>query len=257
MNIRLHIEAALAEGAMVSFSPEQAHYLRNVMRQQTGATVYLFNAPFGEFSAMITSLDKKGGAARVAEKIRDAQNEPDLWLLVAPIKRNPFETIIQKATELGVAAIMPVQTERTNGSKLNLERLSLIAREAAEQSERLSVPEIAASRKLDKLLDDWPSDRALIFCDEAGDAPDERWGGDEGRAAPMMSALGARDHAKKGAILIGPEGGFSPSERQALRAKEFVIPVSLGPRILRADTAAISAIALWQSYLGDMGQSYR
>ncbi len=248
---RLYVDAPLAEGAAAPLSPEQAHYLRNVMRREAGEALLVFNARDGEFEAAIAGLSKKGATAAVGARRRAPEAEPDLWLLVAPVKRGPLETIVQKAVELGVSRIVPVLTARTNAQRVKDERLAAIATEAAEQCGRLSVPPIEAARPLAALLDAWPAERRLLFCDEAGDDPAAEWGGKQGRAAPVLEALAAE---KPGpwAILTGPEGGFAPEERALLRRLDFVVPATLGPRILRADTAAITALALWQAALGDL-----
>lgn len=260
--IRLYVEQSLTSGVAAELSDGQAHYLRNVMRREEGDALRLFNAVNGEFDATIIKLGKKGGVAMVGTCQRQAEVTPDLWLLFAPVKRGPTELIVQKATELGVSVMMPVQTERTNGARLNLDRLSAIAIEAAEQCERLSVPSIHPLQKLDRVLSEWPKDRSLIFCDEAGDNPNEKWGGENGRAQPALAALSSDVMAKAGGqkeasagIVIGPEGGFTSVERAQLRAHPHVTPITLGPRILRADTAAIAAITLWQAALGDFRPS--
>jgi 16S rRNA (uracil1498-N3)-methyltransferase len=164
---------------------------------------------------------------------------PDLELVVALVKRTRLETIIEKAAELGARRVRLALTERTNAARARVERLAAIAVEAAEQTGRLDMPAVEAPRKLDRLLADWPGQRALMFCDEAGDAP------------PALAALGER-HAGPWGVLVGPEGGFSPIERPMIRAMPAAVPVSLGPRILRADTAVISALTLWQATLGDL-----
>ncbi|MEL7490522.1 MAG: 16S rRNA (uracil(1498)-N(3))-methyltransferase [Pseudomonadota bacterium] len=252
MTIRLHLNQQLGDGAEASLSAEQVHYLRTVMRRQEGDALLVFNARDGEYAAVINSLSKKTGLVTLGARTRVAESEPDLWLLFAPIKRGPVDIIAQKATELGVSVLAPVSTERTNAGRVNTERLSAIATEAAEQCDRLSVPEVRTLQKLEKALADWPHDRLLIFCDEAGENEDDAWGGREGRAAPMLEVLRTRENAaESAAILIGPEGGFSREERALLRAKPYVAPVTLGPRILRADTAAIAAVTLWQAACGD------
>jgi len=251
MTLRLHIDAPLAEGAAAPLSPEQAHYLRNVMRREVGEALLVFNARDGEFEAAIAALGKKGAVATVGARRRAPEPEPDLWLLIAPVKRGPLETIVQKATELGVSRLVPVLTARTNAQRIKDERLAAIATEAAEQCGRLSVPPVDMAQPLTGLLDQWQAGRRLLFCDEAGDDPAEEWGGRQGRAAPALEAL-ANEKPGPWAILIGPEGGFSPDERALLRGLDFISPVTLGPRILRADTAAIAALTLWQAALGDL-----
>lgn len=247
---RLHCGLPLCDGAAAPLDAEQHHYLRNVLRRAEGDRVRLFNARDGEFEATIELLTKKAAILRVGGRSRGPAPEFDPWLLIAPVKRAPLDLIVQKATELGVAAILPVVTDRTVAPRVKEDRLAAIAREAAEQSGRLSIPEIRAAAPLDRTLDAWPKERSLLFCDEAGDDPGAEWGGEEGRAPPALEAL-RRVPSGPFAVLIGPEGGFSPTERALLRALPFVVPATLGPRILRADTAAIAALTLVQAALGD------
>ncbi len=236
--IRLHVPDDLAAGASVSPSPEQSRYLIAVMRLAIGAEVLLFNGRHGEWRATIVDANKRGCRLTVGSLIRPQRASPDLDLVVALIKRGPLETIIEKAVELGVRRIRLVTTRRTNADRANVERLQAIAVEAAEQTERLDVPEIVAPEKLDRMLTGWDAARRLMFCDEAGGAP------------PALAALRAAESGPW-AVLIGPEGGFDPEEGEKLRGLPFVTPVSLGPRILRADTAAIAALTIWQSAMGD------
>lgn len=249
---RLFIDVPLSVDAAVPLSREDAHYLINVMRRGEGDNVRVFNGRDGEWSAVIAHASKKVAALTVGEQTRPQLGVPDLWLLFAPVKRTKTELIIEKATELGVAAICPVTTARTQSDRIKFDRLQAIAKEAAEQTERLDLPEIRDVEKLDQVLDAWPADRVIIFCDESGDEADEAWGGARGRGQPMATALAA-SNTPSAAILIGPEGGFSPAERERLRALDHVIPVTLGPRILRAETAAIAALTIWQSACGDWG----
>lgn len=252
MTPRLFIKSPLSENAAAPLSAGQAHYLKNVLRRDLESELLLFNGDDGEFAAIVVELKKQGGVARIIRRTRAPVTEPDVDLYMAPVKRAPLETIVQKAVELGVARLRPILTERTVAARVNIERLQAIAVEAAEQCGRISVPETFPAGKLTSALEDWPSDRRLVFCDEAGDDETAQWGGPDGRAQPMLAALGAAgDHDQKWALLIGPEGGFSPEERAFLRAKEFVTPVTLGPRILRADTAAIAALTLFQTACGD------
>lgn len=259
MRIRLYIDAAvagaaLAVGTTAPLSAAQAHYLKSVMRRRAGEEIIVFNEASGEFGARIEGLDKKGGAVAIGARRRPPPDGagPDLWLLFAPVKRGPMEMIAQKATELGVSALAPVITARTTTSRVNVDRLHAIATEAAEQSDRLSVPALQNPRKLDDVLSSWPEGRALIFCDEAGDDPDAPWGGARGRAPSMLDVfMGRKTPPPPSALLIGPEGGFSPEERAVIRGHRAAQAVGLGPRILRADTAAIAAIALWQAACGD------
>ncbi len=253
---RLYIDAPLATDGAAPLSAAQAHYLKHVLRLEIGAGVLLFNGRDGEFSANLLEMKKKGGLARLAAKTRDIETEPDLQLIFAPVKRGPLEVIIQKAVEIGVAGLTPVITERTNAPKVNVERLRAIAIEAAEQCGRLTVPQISQPIKFDRLLDSLPKDQRVMFCDEAGDDENQEWGGQTGRAQAVLDALKEFDrNTHPWAVLTGPEGGFTRSERSALRANERVTPVTLGPRILRADTAAITALALWQAALGDWHRS--
>ena len=236
--IRLFVAADLATGAPINLPTDQAHYLTNVMRQSVGAAVRLFNGRDGEWSARITAVAKRGCALRAETLERPQHVGPDLDLIVALVKRPRLETIVEKAAELGARRVRLVTTQRTNADRAKVERLSAIAAEAAEQTGRLDVPQILEPEKLDRVLKSWDPARRLMFCDEAGDA------------APVLAALHAQPRAPW-AILIGPEGGFSPDERERVRAVPGGVAVDLGPRVLRADTAAISAMTLWQAVLGD------
>lgn len=233
--IRLFTLAPLQAGRGVTLTPEQSHYLIKVMRQGMGAEVALFNGRDGEWRARLVETGKRGGALEVGERQRAQHSGPDLELIVALVKRARLETIVEKAAELGARRVRPVTTRRTNADRANVARLTAIAVEASEQTGRLDVPEVVAPEPLERLLDGWPAGRRLMFCDEGGDG----------------STIDRVDGPSGWSILIGPEGGFAPDERDRLRALPFVTPVSLGPRILRADTAAIAAMALWQAVLGD------
>ncbi len=249
---RLYINGPLHSGLPAPLSAEQVHYLKNVLRRAEGDELRLFNGEDGEFAAKIVELKKKAGAAHVGDKTREQEAEPDLMLCFAPVKRGALETIVQKAVEVGAARLQPVITERTVAPKLNVDRLQAIATEAAEQCGRLTIPSVDEPIKFAKMLESWSDERRLLFCDEAGDDEEEEWGGRQGRALPVLEALkNADSNSDPWAILTGPEGGFSPAERNALRAKRFVTAATLGPRILRADTAAIAALVLWQAALGD------
>jgi len=258
--IRLYVQDPLSPGAPVAPSPEQARYLVAVMRKAVGDAVLLFNGRDGEWRAVVETVTKRGCILKVEAQTQPQHFPPDLDLIVALVKRGPLETIVEKAVELGARRIRLVATRRTNVEHIKLVRLDAIAVEAAEQTGRLDVPGIMTTQKLDAMLDDWPPERRLMFCDEAGDDPNAAWGGDVGKAAPALVNLkNAAQHDLQQnaqpngpwAILIGPEGGFTPEERDWLRSLPFVVPVSLGPRILRADTAAIAALTLWQAMLGD------
>ena len=236
--IRLFVPDPLFAGADVAPSPEQARYLTGVMRRAVGDEVALFNGADGEWRASVAEVSKRGCLLRVEGRLRPQETGPDLDLIVALVKRTRLETIVEKATELGARRIRLAITRFTNADHTNIARLRAIAIEAAEQTGRLDVPEVLAPEKLERLLAEWSSDRRLMFCDEAGEA------------RPALRALEGLGGAGW-AVLIGPEGGFSPEEREHLRGLAFVTPVTLGPRILRADTAAISALTLWQGALGD------
>ena len=208
------------------------------MRQAVGDQLLVFNGRDGEWRARIAAVSKRGCTLAIGERTREQATPPDLDLVVALVKRARLETIVEKAAELGARRVRLAITRRTNADHTRVDRLSAIATEAAEQTGRLDVPEILAPEKLDQILDAWDPARRLMFCDEGGDA------------RPVIDAL-KNGPAGPWAVLIGPEGGFAPEERDRLRSLGFVTPVSLGPRILRADTAAISAVTLWQAALGD------
>ena len=235
--IRLCVTQALAKGQTIPLTRDQAHYLFGVMRLKQGARVLLFNGVDGEFLAEVVDAGKRKGALNCLEKTRPLQMPPDLWLLFAPIKKARTAFIVEKAVELGVARILPVQTRFTNAERIRQDRLQAHALEAAEQCGGTYVPDVEDIRRLELVLEDWPADRQLVFCDEA--------------IAGAREVLAGMADQKKWAILIGPEGGFSEDERKQLAALPFVTKISLGPRILRADTAAVAAITLWQSALGD------
>jgi 16S rRNA (uracil1498-N3)-methyltransferase len=247
---RLFIDTPLIPGTPVPLAKDESHYLMSVLRRAAGDPVRVFNGRDGEWEAKITEATRKGALLELVEQVRPQAPVPDLWLLFAPVKRTQTNLIIEKATELGVREIHPVSTRRTQNDRIKLDRFHLIAKEAAEQTERLDLPVIQDITRLDKALESWDPSRTLIYCDEAGDEADRPWGGEAGRGRPMLDALTA-DAATKAAILIGPEGGFAPEERAALRDLPFVCPVTLGPRILRAETAVMAALTLWQAGSGD------
>jgi len=235
---RLYVTAPLAPGAWVELSAGQAHRLRAVLRLSTGAAIAAFNAADGEWLCRIVELGKSGGRLVVELRLRSAGAEPDLWLLFAPIKRARLDWLVEKATELGVSALMPLWTARTQAERLNLERLRAHAVSASEQSERLSVPELHLPEMLDWVLAAWPAGRRLFVCDETG------------AGEPIGTAV-ARLSLGPAALLIGPEGGFDQTELDALGKLSFVSRVALGPRVLRAETAAVAALAVFQAIAGD------
>jgi 16S rRNA (uracil1498-N3)-methyltransferase len=233
--IRLYVDQPLAPGQAVALSQDQAHYLTGVMRQIAGAPLLLFNGKDGEWRATLTDASKRGAIATCDTQTRPLILPPDLWLLFAPIKKARTDFIVEKAVELGAARILPVQTRHTNSDRIRQDRLQAHALEAAEQCGATYVPEVTDLHHLDKLLAQWPTDRRLYWCDETA----------LGQPATITPAEGPA------AILIGPEGGFSADEAAKLRGKPHVTPISLGPRILRADTAAVAALTLWQAACGD------
>ena len=236
--IRLFVTHDLTAGVDIHLPADQAHYLVNVMRLGVGKSLRLFNGRHGEWAARLTAVAKRGCALRVESLERPQHIGPDLDLIIALVKRPRLETIVEKAAELGARRVRLITTERTNADRAKVERLTAIAVEASEQTGRLDVPEVLAPERLDRILSDWAPARRLMFCDEAGDA------------APALTALSGEVSAPW-AILIGPEGGFSAAERARIRAVAGAVPVSLGPRILRVDTAAITATTLWQAAMGD------
>jgi 16S rRNA (uracil1498-N3)-methyltransferase len=237
-HIRLFVDTPLAEGAAIELSQDQAHYLKNVMRLGEGDRIALFNGKNGEFRACLESFTRRAASVIVEQQSRAQIAEPDLWLVFAPLKRARIDYLVEKTTELGVSALKPVVTRHTVVERLNLDRLRAHAIEAAEQSERLTVPTIDAPQPLDALLASWDASRRIMLCDESGTAP------------PAAEALSGQSVAAW-AVLIGPEGGFAETELDALRKLPFVSPVSLGPRILRADTAALAGLAVLQALRGE------
>ncbi|MDA0187385.1 MAG: 16S rRNA (uracil(1498)-N(3))-methyltransferase [Proteobacteria bacterium] len=235
--IRLYVDHALQAGQTVELSRDQANYLFNVMRLGQGAEVALFNGRDGEWRALVAEAGKRGGSLVCDAQTAPLMPPPDLWLLFAPIKKARTDFIVEKATEMGAARIIPVQTDFTNAERIRQDRLQAHAIEATEQCGGTFVPEVSDLQRLDRVLADWPEDRGLIFADEG--------------LAGADTSLAAAPRRQSWAILIGPEGGFSEAERARLRGLPFVTPIALGPRILRADTAAVAALTLFQASLGD------
>ena len=231
---RLYVDLPLASGAVVTLPAPQSHYLAQVMRRQPGDVVRLFDGRSGEWAARLVAVGRKAVTATLEAQSSPQESVPDLWLCTAPLKKGRIDWVAEKACELGVARFVPVITRRTIVDKLNLDRLRAHMVEAAEQCGRTAVPEVAEPVSLAALLRDWPVDRALIFADEKGGAPLAK--------CCVPAPVG---------ILIGPEGGFTDAEREAIHAVPGAIAVSLGPRILRADTAAAVAVGVWQTLAGD------
>jgi 16S rRNA (uracil1498-N3)-methyltransferase len=228
-SIRLYVDEPLAAGTTIEATSAQAHYLGTVMRRRSGDAVRLFNGRDGEFVAQIEAIRCDRATLLVGHSLRPQSPEPDLWLVFALLKRDATDLVVQKATELGVAALVPVITERTNAHRVNEARLAAIAVEASEQCERLTVPSLHAPRPLAKLLGNWEPGRQVFAAAERSVAP------------AIVPAHGPA------ALLVGPEGGFTPAELEAMQARPFVTVVSLGPRILRAETACIAGLALLQA----------
>ncbi len=239
--VRLYVEAPLAAGQAVGLAAEQSHYLKNVMRTAAGAAVQLFNGRDGEWLATVDSFGKKDAVLTVAAQTRRQRTEPDLWLCFAPIKKARIDFVAQKASEMGVSALQPVMTRHTRVARVNLERLRANAIEAAEQCARLSVPDVFPPRRLDGLIAGWPADRHILLLDETQ------------TGIPIVETLRRRGdtRGRPWAVFVGPEGGYAPEELDLLRRLPNVTPVGLGGRLLRADTAAIAALACWQAVLGD------
>ena len=236
---RLHVAAPLAAGATAVLTPEQMNYLGAVMRLSAGARVLAFNGGDGEFSAKIVAVGRKTLALAMTAQTRPPEAPPNLDLLFAPLKHARLDYLAQKAIEMGVGRLKPVATRRTQAARLNLERLAANAIEAAEQCGAVWTPEVSPIEPLEKALAAWPADRLLVFCDE------------EAPAASPLDVLAAAGGRQGAGVLIGPEGGFDEAERAAILQVPRVLRLSLGPRVLRADTAAVAALALVQASLGD------
>lgn len=236
--IRLYVEQKLEPGSLIELPDKTSHYLCNVMRCRTGSVISCFNPVDGEFDCRIAAADKKKTLVEVGSRKRLPERDNNLWLLFAPLKKDKTDFVIEKAVELGVVKIIPVLTARTNADKVKTERFAAQAVEAAEQCGRLSVPEIAQPVDLGSLLQSWEPGRLLFFMDE-------RRTGTE-----ALTAFGEAA-GRPAALLVGPEGGFSDDEAAALNRHPWVKNISLGPRILRAETAAAAGLAVWQAVAGD------
>ncbi|HYD15304.1 MAG TPA: 16S rRNA (uracil(1498)-N(3))-methyltransferase [Hyphomicrobium sp.] len=235
---RLFVDAPLSDGAEIACTPEQASYLRSVLRLADGDEILIFNGRDGEWRARLVAQGKRGASLAAESLMRAQAGGPDIHYLFAPLKRSRLDYMVQKATEMGVSRLAPVLTRHTVAERVNLDRMRANAIEAAEQCGVLRVPEVAEPVKLSSLIETWDASRTLIFCDE-----------DAEQASPLdaLSTLQAGPLA----VLVGPEGGFSPDERKMIRALPHAKALSLGPRIMRADTAAVAALALVNAALGD------
>ena len=236
--IRLYVDAPLQAGARLDLDARQSNYLANVMRLKPGDRLGVFNGRDGDWLAEVAAARRRAASLTVVEHSADQQRLPDLWLCIAPIRKARIDWVVEKATELGVARVQLVATTRTVVDRVNLDRLKAHAIEAAEQCGCNALPDIVPPVPLDRTLADWPDGRRLLFCDED-------------RTDPPVAAALADAEPGPWAVLIGPEGGFEARERALIRSRPFVVPASLGPRVLRAETAALAAVALWQAVLGD------
>jgi len=233
--IRLCVDHPLEAGQSFPLPPAQAHYLADVMRVPDGGAVLAFNGRDGEWLCTLGRPGRRQAGLTPVRMTRAQAEPPDLWLLFAPLRKARTDFVVEKAVELGVRRILPVQTAFTSAERIRRDRLVAQAREAAEQCGALAVPAVDGLRPLDAVLADWDAGRRLYLCDES--------------LAGQPSAVPER--GRPGAVLVGPEGGFSAAERAKLRARPFVVPLALGPRILRAETAALAALVLWQRAAGD------
>ena len=243
---RLFVDCNLEIGANLQLSEAQSHYLVHVMKLDVNSSVLVFDGKNGEFLAFISQVSKKSVTLSIIEKTRAFCSCPDIWLLFAPLKKDQTDFVIQKATELGAALISPVITQFSITEKARTDRFKAQALEACEQCRRLDVPVIEEPIQLNKLLENWDKSRTLFFLDETRQA----------ETAVQVFSLAKKQNIKKAALLVGPEGGFSADELNKLRTLDFAQGVSLGPRILRAETAAAAALACWQAMCGDWNEDY-
>jgi len=248
---RLHIDGDIKAGAALDLEEAQGAKLTRVLRLGVGSGVRVFNE-WGEWGATIIAAGKKGVRLSVGAMLSQPRQSRDVRLLFAPLKRDATDLVVEKATELGVQRISPVLTSRTIVEAVRIERWALVAKAAAEQCERFDVPQIDDATPLARALDGWDVTCPLVWCDESGDDPSLPWGGQSPASPPMLEALHLKPMPRAAALLIGPEGGFTPEEQRLLRIQPFVIGVSLGPRILRAETAVIAGLTLLQAAWGDL-----
>lgn len=239
---RLYVDADLTTDGVVTLDADQARYLGGVLRMEAGDAVSLFNGRDGEWRARIESLRKGRGSLVLESRLREQADEPGPWLLFAPLKKSQTDFVVEKATELGARGLQPVLSAHTSTGRVNVDRLRANAREAAEQCGRLTVPDVSEAVSLEVALMDWPEGRTLLVMDETG-------GGES------IAKVASRLDATQAAVLVGPEGGFSDEELSALAHRPFVVRVGLGPRILRAETAALAALSCLQAQAGDWGET--
>mgnify|MGYP005641551885 CR=1 FL=1 len=237
---RIHVTGRLSQGDSITLSKDQSHYLIRVMRRSPGDTVIVFNGRDGEWQTSIDQSSKSSCTLLIDHQLRPQSNEPDIWLAFAPIKKTRLDFLIEKATELGVSKLLPVITHHTDVGRINRDRLQATAIEASEQCERLSIPTVEEAVSFDQLLEHWPENRRLLYLDETG----------QGDPLAVIINQNSTDGVLDG-IFVGPEGGFSSSELEVLQELSFSCAGTLGPRILRAETAALSALTIWQSIAGD------
>ncbi len=236
---RLHLEAPLSAGGEITLSREQGHYLTGVLRLSSGDAVRAFNGRDGEWLTYLATLSKKSVSLRCERRVAEAKLPPDIDYVFAPLKHARLDYVVQKATELGARRLRPVMTSRTVAERVNLDRMRANVVEASEQCNLVHVPEVLEPEKLEKILATWEKGRSLVYCDET--MVDHN---------PLESLKSLRAPT---AVLVGPEGGFTDEEKALLKSYPFVIPISLGPRVMRADTAAIAALTLVQALAGDWG----
>lgn len=244
LKTRLYVEHPLSEGGLIPLPDAQFHYLADVLRFPTGEKLALFNGKDGEWAGSFERVGKKSGQVRLEKQTRAFKDVPDIWLLFSPIKSHALDFLVQKATELGAKKLLPVHTEYSQFKKLNTERLRKTAIEAAEQTERLEVPQIAEAEELRALLHRWPAERPLYYGDEQGSGVSAEMLRRETLSPPL-------------ALLIGPEGGFSPAEHYILQQAPFVRAFSMGPRVLRAETAVVVGLTLMMLLGGDWHEKPR
>ena len=239
--IRLYMKGKLEVHKEIKIDSKQFHYLTNVMRRKRDDILLIFNEIDGEFITKIINVSKKNMTIKLLQKTKEPEKKVDIWVIFALVKKNPTDLIVQKATELGASCLIPVLTERTITRNINLKRMEEIAIEASEQCERITIPEIKPIQKLDDMINSWNQSRKIFYGDETVRNQKEK-------ETLKKKAL----YHSSGAILIGPEGGFSQNEISFLKSKEFIIPINLGPRILRSDTAVVSGLIFWHMINGDM-----